>query len=157
MARRGLRDNNITTKRIMQDMIEEGRHEDAKRVRAQMEPYRSTGIVKKFKSTGKIKRYKNSGAFNAECGTSRQSPLASKAMVCELQSLRELANGEGMASIKVRPLFGDSKASRAGTWRLHFASYSVLKNHLRNRVTVVENGRPTMNAKALDGQKKRRR
>lgn len=152
MRRRGLRDNNITTKRIMKDMIEEGRPDDAARVRAEMQPYRQTGIVKKFKSTGKIKRYKNSREFNAECAKNG-NPFAEKAMICELSSIRQLANGEGIASVKVRPLFSghpdQPNVKRTGTWRLHFGSYDILKRHLRGRVEGSNVGQ-------LEGRKRRR-
>lgn len=155
--RRGLRDNNITTERIARDAEQEGNPERARRVRQEMQPYRSTGVLKKSLHTGKIRKFKNLSTFNQEC-SKQGSSLASKAMVCELQSIRRLHNGEGIASVKVRPLFGEGrKQERSGTWRLHFGSFDILKKHLQGRVTAIENGRPTMNAKALDGHRSRRR
>jgi hypothetical protein len=138
--RGGLEANAITTAAIARDAEREGRIEEAKAIRAEVERFRSTGIQKRM-TNGKIKRFKNLRTFNGECAS--RSDGGKNAMICELSSIRKLADGTGMASVKVTaPSYLTSNARREGTWRLHFASFDILKRHLQNRVYASESSIP---------------
>ncbi len=102
--------------------------------------YRSRGTVKI--THGKGRRYSNLAAFNREC-----SKRGIGANICELTNLRCLRDGGGLAVVKTRPLYPDfktikrdSRTRAAGTWRLHFASCTLLKQHLRGRVSETRSG-----------------
>lgn len=91
---------------------------------------------------GRIKRYRNLAAFNSEC-----SSRGYRGNLCELTNLRCTKNGGGLATVKSTP--GLIRPRPAGTWLLHFASCSIMKNHLRKRVIAK---RPAM----LQGARRRR-
>jgi hypothetical protein len=120
--------------------------------------YRQLRIQKKSKKTGHIRRYKNLASFNKECGK-RAGGVRPSSMMCSLENVRQLKDGSGMATVKVRPMIShyDDNAGkhredrRTGTWLLHFASATVMKRHLKGRV-VEWDGRANLN-----GRKKRRR
>jgi hypothetical protein len=95
------------------------------------------------KKTAKgTKRFRNLRVFNQEC------PKRSiRGNICELTNIRKLRDGSGLATVKSTP--GVVGGKPAGTWVLHFASHSVMKGHLKNR--VIETGG------SLDGAGRRRK
>ena len=112
--------------------------------------YRQLKIQKKVK--GKVRRYKNLRAFNTEC-----PKRGMKGNVCILDNVRRLKDGSGMATVLSRPLvdperFKTSSKPR-GTWLLHFASFEVMKRHLRGRVDPEAR----LSRNVLDGARRRRR
>lgn len=92
--------------------------------------YRHLQVQKKVK--GKIKRYRNLATFNKEC--SKRSTMGEIAMLCSLTNARKLKDGSGMATVRVEG-FRQNTDERRGTWLLHFASYDVMKRHLKGRVS----------------------
>lgn len=126
----------------------------AAEIRREITPYRHLPVTKKLDKTGKIKSYKNLKVFHGEC-SKHGSAMARDAMICELKKIRCLADGSGMATIKVLKFqAGDSfpvnmRHANNGTWRLHFASCKLMKEHLKGRVDEID-------AK-LDGPRKKRR
>lgn len=122
-------------------------------VRAQMQSYRHLPVTKKLSNGGTIKTYKNLKKFHTECSKSG-SAFARDAMICDLQTVRCLADGSGLATIKVRKFAAgetfptNESHKQNGTWRLHFASCKLMKEHLKGRVDEV-------NAN-LDGPKRKR-
>jgi hypothetical protein len=87
--------------------------------------YRHLPIVKR--AGGKIRRYKNLAAFGQEC-----TKHTIRGNICELVAVRKLKDGGGLAVVRTKP--GFTQIKQGGTWRLHFASYGVMKNYLRGRV-----------------------
>lgn len=126
----------------------------AAEVRKEITTYKRRGTVKRFDNTGKITRYKNLKVFHKEC-SKHGSAMAPGAMICDLKAIRCLADGSGMATIRVDKFTtGESfpinrSHSKNGTWRLHFASCKLMKEHLKGRVDEID-------AK-LDGPRKRGR
>lgn len=87
---------------------------------------------------GKVKRYKNLAAFNKECPSRGYSGNR-----CTVTNVRCTKNGGGLATVRSDYPGGNERiyhrgAKPAGTWLLHFASCTVLKEHLRNRASVVQ-------------------
>jgi hypothetical protein len=101
--------------------------------------YRHRGIVK-FLPGKKGRRYRNLRQFYEECPARGVG-----GNLCEVTNLRKLKDGSGLATVKTRP--GVIRSRAGGTWRLHFASYSILKQHLKKRVTESRKG-------MLDGAKR---
>ena len=85
------------------------------------------GIVKY--TGGRKKTYTNLKIFNSECSV--RGGVYGNA--CELKSVHVARNGSCVATVKSIPVVGRSRAR--GTWRIRWASCSVMKNHLRRRVT----------------------
>ncbi len=104
----------------------------------------SRGITKKV--GGKIRRYRNLATFNRECTKRSTSGNA-----CVLTNLRCLKNGGGLATVKSERMHPNysRRARPAGTWLLHFADCSILKGHLRGRVSYYRAG-------ILDGSRRTR-
>ena len=95
--------------------------------------YRQLKIQKKFRKGGKLKRYKNLAAFNKECAKSTRSRVHGESMLCMLKNERKLKDGSGMATVDVRAMTNQG-SRKSGTWLLHFASYDVMKRHIKGRV-----------------------
>lgn len=119
--------------------------------------------IQKRRANGKVRRYKNLASFNKECPKSTRSRVRSDSMLCSLENIRTLRDGSGLATVRVQPLVAywdpakntHRRNPNRGTWLLHFASASVMKRHLKGRVSPTsKNGRP---APSLDGAKRRRR
>lgn len=112
--------------------------------------YRQRKIQKKV--NGRIKRYRNLRSFNEEC-----PKRGMKGNICVLSNVRKLKDGSGMATVLSRPLVDPAKfktSSKArGTWLLHFASYDVMKRHLKGRVDPESR----LPQNVLDGARRRRR
>lgn len=87
--------------------------------------YRHLPVIKR--AGGKTRRYKNLAAFGAEC-----TKRSISGNICELIGARKLKDGGGLAVVRTKPGFARTK--QGGTWRLHFASYAVMKRYLRGRV-----------------------
>ena len=129
MKRRGLGENASTYRRLGRDAERQGRNEEAQRIYAQAPQYRSTGIQKRMPN-GKIVRYKNLATFHRECPTRSRGHN----LVCDLQNVRQLTDGSGMASVKVTKGYGKDREAR-GVWRLHFADYGIMVRDLKKRMT----------------------
>ncbi len=124
----GFGENASTYRRKGRDAERVGRNEEAQQIYAQAPRYRQLKATKNIR--GKIRTYKNLRVFNGECPTRGGSGIA-----CELKNIRQLIDGSGMASIHVVDYRGSTiKPSKTGTWRLHFASFDVLVDHLKRRV-----------------------
>jgi hypothetical protein len=114
--------------------------------------YRQLKVQKRVK--GKLRRYKNLATFNKECAKSTRARIHSGSVMCQLENVRKLRDGSGMATVRTVPLASGNDGKR-GTWLLHFASHDVMKRHLKGRVSPTSVGnRP---APSLDGRKRRKR
>jgi hypothetical protein len=102
---------------------------------------------------GKLRRYKNLASFNSECSTRGIGGVTHNA--CTLTNLRCTKDGGGLATVQSVYPGPETRYARrgkpSGTWLLHFASCSIMKRHLRNRVR----SRPGTLAGA--GRRRRRR
>lgn len=127
--------------------------QQARQIRSEMKSYRHLPVTKKFTRGGTIKTYKNLKKFHAECSKSG-SAFARDAMICDLKTIRCLADGSGMATIGVKKFAAgetfpmNESHVQNGTWRLHFASCKLMKERLKGRVDEID-------AK-LDGPKRKR-
>lgn len=101
--------------------------------------------ITKREAGGKLRRYRNLASFNKEC--TKRSTGGNN---CVLTNLRCTRNGGGLATVKserMHPHYS-RRARPAGTWLLHFADCSVMKGHLRGRVSYYKAGQ-------LDGGRRR--
>lgn len=108
-----------------------------------MKPAQKKELKSKRKRT-----YKSLAVFNREC-----PKKGSSGNVCDLTNIRRLKNGEGLAVVRSTYPGGDENIQRrggkpSGQWLLHFASFDVMKDHLRGRVDPVRSG-------MLDGTRRR--
>jgi hypothetical protein len=87
--------------------------------------YRSRGITKRVGS--KTRRYRNLATFNKECPTRGTS-----GNFCSVTNTRRLKDGSGLATVVSRP-WTSTGGKKRGTWTLHFASYDIMKRHLKKR------------------------
>ncbi len=102
----------------------------------------NAGITKR-EAGGKLRRYRNLASFNKECTKRGRSGNH-----CVLTNLRCTKNGGGLATVKsehVHPRYSRGQKP-PGTWLLHFADCSVMKGHLRGRVSYYRAGQ-------LDGKR----
>lgn len=114
--------------------------------------YRHHGATKRV--GGKVTRYKNLASFNKECPS-----RGYKGNMCTVLNVRCTKDGGGLATVRSARLseqFYRKGAKPTGTWLLHFNSCTVMKEHLRNRVSVVQAVRAQI-PPALFGARRRRR
>lgn len=80
-------------------------------------------------SNGKRTYYVNLAVFNKTCKTTAGG------RACELRNLRCEKRGGGLATVDAYRNSPSQGGSYKDTWLLQFADCSVLKQHLRKRVT----------------------
>jgi len=100
---------------------------------------------------GKVKKYTNLATFNKECPSRGYG-----GNLCTVTNIRCTKRGEGLATVKT-----DSFMSRPnrppGTWLLHFASCTVMKNHLQNRAGYAAAIKDRRSGPFLSGARRKRR
>jgi len=89
--------------------------------------------VTRWTKGGPKRTYRDLGVFNRVCNKGRS--LYGTTTVCTLKNLRCMKNGEGLATI-----LSDTDYKEPSTWRLHFASCDVMKDHLYGRVADPPKG-----------------
>ena len=107
--------------------------------------------VTKFFPSGKKRTYTSLRAFTEECPA--RSALTGNR--CVLTNIRKLKNGGGLATVKsfeMEPGIYHRRARPTGTWRLHFASHTLLKKFLKSRAATYGKA-----SGSLDGARRRRR
>lgn len=105
---------------------------------------------------GRITRYKNLASFNSECPS-----RGYRGNLCTVTNVRCTKDGGGLATVRSAYPGGNERifhrgAKPAGTWLLRFASCSIMKEHLRNRASVVQSVRGQI-PPALYGARRRKR
>lgn len=105
-------------------------------------------VQKKESRTGRKRSYANLASFNREC-----PKRGSSGNVCELTNIRRMHDGGGLAVVRSTYPGGDENIQRrggkpTGQWLLRFASFDVMKQHLKGRVDPVRSG-------MLDGARRR--